>query len=207
VSGLRLLSASYSGVVFRRLATWLCLQTFPFLQKDIKKSRNREIAELFDSGGRTAGASRCRGDSVVSDCLLHVSSKRHRPSVPADPARCGPAGLGIHHAGMLRSDRNLMERAFAQGLIKVLAAACTCALPSQLLAALPACKSRPLLFQAAAHPSPLRRARRCCAVRPPWPGASTCQPTLSSSRARSCTTPRREALPTWVSLVDDSGKP
>ena len=28
------------------------------------------------------------------------------------------AGLGIHHAGMLRSDRNLMERAFGQGLIK-----------------------------------------------------------------------------------------
>lgn len=28
-------------------------------------------------------------------------------------------GLGIHHAGMLRSDRNLMERCFAAGLIKV----------------------------------------------------------------------------------------
>ena len=28
------------------------------------------------------------------------------------------AGLGIHHAGMLRSDRSLMERAFAQGIIK-----------------------------------------------------------------------------------------
>jgi activating signal cointegrator complex subunit 3 len=28
------------------------------------------------------------------------------------------AGLGIHHAGMLRSDRSLMERAFGQGLIK-----------------------------------------------------------------------------------------
>lgn len=30
-----------------------------------------------------------------------------------------PEGIGIHHAGMLRSDRNLMERAFASGLIKV----------------------------------------------------------------------------------------
>ena len=30
-----------------------------------------------------------------------------------------PGGIGIHHAGMLRSDRNLMERAFATGLIKV----------------------------------------------------------------------------------------
>ena len=29
-----------------------------------------------------------------------------------------PSGVGIHHAGMLRGDRNLMERAFAAGLLK-----------------------------------------------------------------------------------------
>ncbi|KAL4422681.1 hypothetical protein ABPG75_008878 [Micractinium tetrahymenae] len=58
---------------------------FPYLQKDVKKSRNKEISELFDSG------------------------------------------LGIHHAGMLRSDRNLMEKAFAQGLIKVLCCTATLA--------------------------------------------------------------------------------
>jgi replicative superfamily II helicase len=28
-------------------------------------------------------------------------------------------GIGIHHAGMLRSDRNLVEKLFSQGLIKV----------------------------------------------------------------------------------------
>jgi replicative superfamily II helicase len=28
-------------------------------------------------------------------------------------------GIGIHHAGMLRSDRNLVERLFREGLIKV----------------------------------------------------------------------------------------
>ena len=28
-------------------------------------------------------------------------------------------GVGIHHAGMLRSDRNLVERLFREGLIKV----------------------------------------------------------------------------------------
>jgi len=27
--------------------------------------------------------------------------------------------MGLHHAGMLRSDRNLVERLFADGLIKV----------------------------------------------------------------------------------------
>jgi len=28
-------------------------------------------------------------------------------------------GFGIHHAGMLRADRNLTEKLFSQGLIKV----------------------------------------------------------------------------------------
>jgi hypothetical protein len=28
-------------------------------------------------------------------------------------------GFGIHHAGMLRSDRNLVERLFTDGIIKV----------------------------------------------------------------------------------------
>ncbi len=36
-------------------------------------------------------------------------------------------GFGIHHAGMLRSDRNLVERLFADGLIKVLCTTATLA--------------------------------------------------------------------------------
>lgn len=36
-----------------------------------------------------------------------------------------PGGVGIHHAGMLRSDRNLMEKAFADGMLKVRAAGFT----------------------------------------------------------------------------------
>lgn len=36
-------------------------------------------------------------------------------------------GFGIHHAGMLRSDRNLMERMFGDGLIKVLCCTATLA--------------------------------------------------------------------------------
>lgn len=38
-----------------------------------------------------------------------------------------PKGLGIHHAGMSRSDRNLMERLFAEGVIKVLCCTATLA--------------------------------------------------------------------------------
>ena len=45
-----------------------------------------------------------------------------RRSCAALPSSClclpAPAGLGIHHAGMLRPDRNIMERAFGQGIIK-----------------------------------------------------------------------------------------
>ena len=37
------------------------------------------------------------------------------------------AGIGIHHAGMLRSDRNLMERNFSKGRIKVLCCTATLA--------------------------------------------------------------------------------
>jgi hypothetical protein len=45
--------------------------------KDVRRSRNRELADLFDSG------------------------------------------FGLHHAGMLRADRTLTERLFADGHIKV----------------------------------------------------------------------------------------
>ncbi|EEP77956.1 potential translation-regulating helicase [Uncinocarpus reesii 1704] len=38
-----------------------------------------------------------------------------------------PKGLGTHHAGMPRSDRNLMERLFAEGVIKVLCCTATLA--------------------------------------------------------------------------------
>jgi antiviral helicase SLH1 len=38
-----------------------------------------------------------------------------------------PQGLGIHHAGMARADRNLMERLFGEGVIKVLCCTATLA--------------------------------------------------------------------------------
>lgn len=36
-------------------------------------------------------------------------------------------GFGIHHAGMLRQDRNLVERYFSEGFIKVLVCTATLA--------------------------------------------------------------------------------
>ena len=38
-----------------------------------------------------------------------------------------PKGFGVHHAGMLRSDRKLVERLFAEGFIKVLCCTATLA--------------------------------------------------------------------------------
>ncbi|KAK3369057.1 activating signal cointegrator 1 complex subunit 3 [Lasiosphaeria ovina] len=38
-----------------------------------------------------------------------------------------PKGMGIHHAGMARSDRNLMERLFGEGVLKVLCCTATLA--------------------------------------------------------------------------------
>lgn len=38
-----------------------------------------------------------------------------------------PKGLGIHHAGMARSDRNLMEKLFGNGVLKILCCTATLA--------------------------------------------------------------------------------
>ena len=54
-----------------------CLELFQ-ASKEIMKSRNKELRELFQRG------------------------------------------FAIHHAGMLRSDRLLVEKVFSQGLVKVL---------------------------------------------------------------------------------------
>ncbi|WOL01441.1 DExH-box ATP-dependent RNA helicase DExH14 [Canna indica] len=58
---------------------------FSLVKKEVGKSRNRELVELFESG------------------------------------------FGIHHAGMLRSDRALTERLFSDGLLKVLVCTATLA--------------------------------------------------------------------------------
>lgn len=55
------------------------------IKKDVARSRNGQVKELFKSG------------------------------------------FGIHHAGMLRSDRNLVEKLFAEGHIKVLCCTATLA--------------------------------------------------------------------------------
>ncbi|XP_024368754.1 DExH-box ATP-dependent RNA helicase DExH14 isoform X1 [Physcomitrium patens] len=61
------------------------LPLYGMMKKEVTKSRNRELVELFGSA------------------------------------------FGVHHAGMLRSDRNLTERLFSEGMIKVLVCTATLA--------------------------------------------------------------------------------
>ena len=95
-----------------------------------------------------------------------------------------PYGFAVHHAGMTRADRTLVEDLFSDGHIQVG--------PS------PSAHPPPL----APHPPqtpPRRRSPRACppylgrcsSRRRRWRGASTCRRTRSSSRARRCTTRRR----------------
>ena len=66
-------------------------------------------------------------------------------------------GFGIHHAGMLRSDRNMMERMFEDQAIKV-------------GSSLGSCDETLIPY-------------RCCVVHRPWLGVSICPHMQSSSRA------------------------
>ena len=69
--------------------------------------------------------------------LPHLSSPRRlqhtrqppylKPAAGRAAATKPAAGVGMHHAGMLRADRSLTERLFADGLIKVLCCTATLA--------------------------------------------------------------------------------
>ena len=59
--------------------------------------------------------------------LYRLRSKDVSKSKNADVRELYSVGMGVHHAGMLRSDRNLNESLFRQGLIRVLCCTATLA--------------------------------------------------------------------------------
>ncbi|KAI0154954.1 Sec63 Brl domain-containing protein [Xylariaceae sp. FL1272] len=77
-----------------------------------QKAVDQVCVDLFDPSGHP------RYDQAVRDM---------KQSKARDLRDLVPKGLGIHHAGMTRSDRNLMERLFAEGVIKVLCCTATLA--------------------------------------------------------------------------------
>lgn len=59
--------------------------------------------------------------------LKKVGSHVGVPCRNKEVAELFNSGFGIHHAGMLRADRTLTERLFADGLLKVLCCTATLA--------------------------------------------------------------------------------
>jgi antiviral helicase SLH1 len=77
-----------------------------------EKATKQFCLDLFDPSGHP------KYDSAMHDM---------RSSRAKDLRELIPKGLGVHHAGMARSDRNLMERLFSEGVIKVLCCTATLA--------------------------------------------------------------------------------
>lgn len=71
-----------------------------------EEPRDRDLFECMDSWKVKKEVDKSQNQQI-KDCFLH--------------------GFGIHHAGMLRKDRNLVEKMFSEGHIKVLCSTATLA--------------------------------------------------------------------------------
>ncbi|EIE24813.1 Sec63-domain-containing protein [Coccomyxa subellipsoidea C-169] len=85
----------------------------------ITKAQNAGETDVFD----------CSQEDQYPFTLKEIKRSRNRHgSYPSQELQdLFPGGIGMHHAGMLRSDRNLMEKAFADGMLKVLCTTATLA--------------------------------------------------------------------------------
>ena len=81
------------------------------------------IAEL----ARKEGTSELFSPSQEDATLYNKEQRRVSKSKNKDVRELYTLGMGIHHAGMLRSDRNLSESLFKQGLVRVLVCTATLA--------------------------------------------------------------------------------
>ncbi|XP_039272645.2 activating signal cointegrator 1 complex subunit 3-like [Styela clava] len=79
------------------------------------------LLEIARNNGET-GLFDCRQMSGFGQAEKQMSNSRNR-----ELRELFASGFGIHHAGMLRPDRNLVERNFSQGFIKVLCCTATLA--------------------------------------------------------------------------------
>jgi antiviral helicase SLH1 len=86
--------------------------TFKTARTLFEKAVDQQCSDLFDPSNHP------RYDSAVRDM---------KQSKGRDLRELLPKGMGTHHAGMPRSDRNLIERLFAEGVIKVLCCTATLA--------------------------------------------------------------------------------
>jgi antiviral helicase SLH1 len=77
-----------------------------------EKAIDQVCVDLFDPSGHP----------LYEAALKEIKSSRGR-----ELRELLPKGIGIHHAGMARSDRNLMEKLFGNGVLKVLCCTATLA--------------------------------------------------------------------------------
>ena len=90
-----------------------------------KASQNGELGCFEPVDNSQLGIARnamkgSRNKQLQVMCMFYsMHSSLNTLQTKPDVQELFPAGFGIHHAGMLRSDRNLVEKYFSQGLIKV----------------------------------------------------------------------------------------
>ncbi|SPO05999.1 probable RNA helicase [Cephalotrichum gorgonifer] len=100
--------------------------------------RGHQVMVFVHSRRDTMSTAKMLREKAIDDmCLDLLDPSNHpkfesamrdvRSSKARDIRELVPQGLGIHHAGMARSDRNLMEKMFSDGVIKVLCCTATLA--------------------------------------------------------------------------------
>ena len=94
---------------------------YAYMQRDVRKSRNK-CAPCARAWGLccTHGLQHpSQGDPCLRQQSCSALARPARAPACRELQELFPSGIGMHHAGMLRPDRSLMERAFGQGLLKV----------------------------------------------------------------------------------------
>jgi activating signal cointegrator complex subunit 3 len=113
-------SVSVSVSVLVAVAVSVSVQVFVHARNGTTKTAQR----LWDIALR-------EGTTADFDCKEHPEYAQAQKSMQKSPNKqlkeIFRNGFGTHHAGMLRSDRNLVERTFEKGVIKVLCCTATLA--------------------------------------------------------------------------------
>ena len=108
--------------VTRALAAGHQVMVFVHSRKDTGKTGRALAATAASKGGEATGLFDCSAAPAFAAAARDVHKSRN-----AEVAELFGAGVGIHHAGMLRPDRSLTERLFSSGCIKVLVCTATLA--------------------------------------------------------------------------------
>lgn len=100
--------------------------------------RDHQVMVFVHSRKDTVATAKMLYEKAVDDVCVDLFDPSFHPKYEAavkDMKSCKarelrdllPKGIGVHHAGMARADRNLMERLFSEGVLKVLCCTATLA--------------------------------------------------------------------------------